>query len=233
MGRSEALQGTKLFLDKGVLDQWNNNRYTIYTSVNKGIRVVILGEEHLRQQREQIDLINIIKPSYVLHESLGGWTYDPKVQKFIKPKGRLFDNVGDHPLLKTVGINLFFRELSDKLGFKIIGCDLTDAEILEAGKSICVMFPKKYRYEESSERIWRTDHGYHLLSFDELVKDENIMFYRNRQMVKIITKYEALSEKPILVVMGGTHGDSIHEDMMQRKKFGYAYVKQYANLNLG
>lgn len=230
MSRSEALHGSKSFIDRKVLDQWSGGRYEIYISSNKGVKVVILGEAHQRQQQEQMDLINIIKPSYLLHESGGGWTYDPAIQKFVKPKGRLFNNVGDHLLIKTATIDQF-RELSDNLGFKIIGCDLTDAEILEAGKNLCSIFPRKYRYEEGSGRIFRIDYGYHLFSFDELARDENIMSYRNRHMVEIITKYEALSEKPIAVIMGGTHGDNIHKDMLRRKKFGYAYIRQYQNIS--
>ena len=231
MNKSEKLQSHKLSLKREILDTWNNNRYEIYFSHNKDIRVVIFGEAHQRQQQEQMDFINIVKPTYLLHESQGGWTYDPNVQKLIKPKSRLFDNVGDHRNVVTATINTMgFLKLSDKLGFKIIGCDLTDAEILEAGKRLCLVFPQQYRYEESYNLIRRIDDNYRLLSFEELAKDKNIMFYRNRHMVKMITKYEALSEKPIVVITGGAHGDNIHETMLQQKKFGYAYVKQYEKI---
>lgn len=226
MNITEAPQHPKLFLDKGTLDQWNNNRYEIFTSPNKGIRIVILGEVHQRQQHEQMDLIRIIQPSYFLHESLGAWIYNPQIQKFIRPKNRLFDNIEDQ--VSPITIDQFLS-LSNELKFKIIGCDLTDAEIMEAGKRLCVIFPQKYQYEEHHNAIRRIENPHYDL-IEDLGLDENIMSYRNRQMVKTITKYEALSKKPIVVVMGGLHGNTIHENMLQRKHFGYAYVKQYGNV---
>lgn len=71
VNKNEKLQSHKLFLDRDILDKWNNNRYEIYTSPNKAIGVVILGEAHQRQQREQMDFIEAVKPTYLLHESQG------------------------------------------------------------------------------------------------------------------------------------------------------------------
>ncbi|MDP2585559.1 MAG: hypothetical protein Q8P29_01625 [Candidatus Levybacteria bacterium] len=227
MNKNEKLQSHKLFLDRDILDKWNNNRYEIYTSPNKAIGVVILGEAHQRQQREQMDFIEAVKPTYLLHESQGGWIYDPKSKRFTKPRGRLFDNVGDNVNVATVTTRRF-QEQSSRLGFKIIGCDLTNAEILEVGKKLCILFPQQYRYVEGQNSIRRIDDNYRLLSFEELAKDKNIMFYRDKHMVKTITKYEALSGKPIVAIMGGSHGNNIHEAILRKKKFGYAYVKQYA-----
>jgi hypothetical protein len=229
VNKNEIPQSQKLFLDRKFLEEWNNSRYEIHYSPNKPIRVIIFGEDHQRQQQEQVDFINISKPKYLLHEGQGGWIFDPNGTKtFIKPQRRLFDNVGDNVVVSTVNTTRF-QNLSKKMGFKIIGCDLTNAEIIEKGKRLSLIFPQQYQYEEVSNSIWRTDDNYHRLSWEELTKDKNIMFYRDSQMVKTIKKYEALSEKPIVVIMGGAHGDDIHENkMLQHKKFGYAYIKQYA-----
>ena len=121
-----------------LLRSWNTNNFSIET-YGETYSVIMLGEGHHDSgapgaQAKQVELIELIKPEYVLYESLKGLIYDPKAREFRKQANRRFnlddldthDNKPDKPIM----------EAADKIGFTIVGCDITSEELKVIEKTI-------------------------------------------------------------------------------------------------
>ncbi|OGZ63214.1 MAG: hypothetical protein A2639_02035 [Candidatus Staskawiczbacteria bacterium RIFCSPHIGHO2_01_FULL_34_27] len=204
------------FIAAEQLDKWNDKKYHI-EKFGDNISVVVLGEKHTNTEftEKQLELINIIKPEYVLSEFWNGWIYNPKTQKFEQQNDRVFDKNYDFKRVGMKLINLPPEDIklilaANKISFKIVGCDLTMGELKEIAKQ----FPDKYAN--------KPDYFIGVIG-----ADNEVMPFRDEQMVKTISEYQQKSLKPIISIMGWHHGDSIHnQKIMQEKGFGYAYINE-------
>lgn len=228
-GVNKSFERNPPSLNLEIIKEWNDQGYEI-EHYGRNIDVLIFGEAHLYQelQRKQLQLIDIIKPEYVLHESLGGWIYEPLHEIYTKQEDRKFN---DFDKLKPSTFSLIeieFLLLAKKIDFKIIGCDLTDMECKEMAKILCKVFPEKYDYDQANGQIkYRKTPYSSFLPLYSLKEDENIIRYREKHMVKTIATYQKKSGKPIIVILGQTHGENIHQgELLQRKEFDYVYINQ-------
>jgi len=131
------------------LAQWNDKNYHVEKYGNE-FSVIIVGETHYNPEFEakQIELTRLVRPEFVLHEFLGALIYNPITQKFEKQKGRIFgENDGPEELYLPRGL----IQAANEMGFKIIGCDLTQRELTKCEKQLAKDFPAKYRFNEEFE----------------------------------------------------------------------------------
>jgi len=230
-GVNKSFERNSSSLNLEIIKEWNDQGYKIEHYGHR-VDVLIFSEAHSypEHQIKQLQLINIVKPEYVLHESLGGWIYEPLREIYVKQKGRKlndFDKINP-----SILIEIEFLSLAKKLDFKIVGCDLTDMECKEMAKILCKVFPEKYDYDQTNDQIkYREKTPYSLYSsfvpLYDLKEDKNIMHCREKHMVKTIAKYQKKSEKPLIVILGQAHGEAIHQrKLFQRRKFGYVYIDQ-------
>ncbi len=97
------------------------------------INTIIIGEYHELYGDHQVELIDALKPDKLLMEAFDGFIYDPTTSTLgcynrrVYP-GELTQTVDHLNQTNPGGLNRFLR-LSDKHGFPILGCDLTEYEI--------------------------------------------------------------------------------------------------------
>ena len=211
------------------LRTWNDHGYSI-ESYGQSPTVVVLGEEHTGkdQHQKQLELIEIIKPEYVLHELANGAVYDPKVGAWSRQRGRKF-NFNDLPPVESVEVPTEYTIAADKVGFKIVGCELTLAEMADVEKRLAQQHPETFEYDEFEMEEEQTGILTKLDDPDWMNtgQEDEIIPYRDEFMAKMIEKYQALSLKPVIAVMGARHGDNIHKGgLLKEKGFGYVYVNQ-------
>lgn len=203
-----------------IIKKWNDAQYEI-KSRGDDPNVIILGESHHEQSmiQKQLELIELIKPKYVLHEYAGGFVYDPKIQELKLQSRRLYDNV-DKALLESSGLENELRELADKLKFQIIGCDLTTAEL---DKKLVEQFPQKYVYDDDGLVVSVEDPD---LTPSHFSPDAEML--RDAKIVEMISTYEKKSKKPLVVIIGNRHAHNIHDKRLLQKddKVNYKYVNQ-------
>jgi hypothetical protein len=215
------------------LNKWNEPGYRV-ESYGNSPSVYLLGEAHSArdQHQKQLELIAMIRPEYVLHELAYGTIYDPKIGKVQIQRGRKF-NLYDLPPEEIEELPSEYPATANKVGFKIVGCDLTFAEMDEVEKKLAQQQPEMFEYDEF---IWNGMKDGRLIKRDDpdwmntRVEDEIIPF-RDEFMVTMIQKYQALSLTPIVAVMGAHHGNNIHgKGLLKDKGFGYIYVDQTSTL---
>ncbi len=191
------------------LDEWVSKSYNNYKLARYGssIDVVLMGEWHndVFCQRDQLRLLRIIKPKYLLHEDLMCWKYSPVSGIFRLQSSRLWPTIEDEDLLCSnpeLALTRKFVGAADELGFAIVGCDLT-----------CVEIGKKC---ESSFNYWQTDpvHRYG-------------MAVRNDFMAEMILRFGRKECGCIPVIVGNTHASAIHNRRLLTKQgVGYVYIDQ-------
>ncbi len=201
--------------------QWSKGRYRIEKYGDK-YSVVIIGETHGMPQskEEQIELIRLIKPEFVLHEFLSGFTYDPKTQKFKAQSGRIITPEDEAMEKVEEKVPQEIILLADEMDFKIIGCDSTDAEIRKAEFQLTIQFPDRYKWDDEAGMVRDIKNKKSIL-----VKE--VMAMRDNQMAKTILEYQQKSNRPVMVIMGRTHSQNIHKrQILQGKNFGYLFIDQ-------
>lgn len=227
----EAQVNTASVIPQNVVENWNTLNYLL-ECIGDNPSVIVLGEEHTSHSmhQKQLQLIDQLKPEYVLHEIAAGQIYDPGTKKYIRQKGRKFDDTDDaigEPVLPAG-----FTELADTNGFRIVGCDITMAEITDAERQIAEMNPEEYKYGEFGEGVGclikRGDSNWMLMYTDDLLAP-----FRDERMAKTIIEYIAKTQKPLVVILGNDHAANIMErGLIKGKGCGYFYVDQTKTLTV-
>jgi len=201
---------------------WNDKGYKV-EFYGKELKVIVLGESHGYKDimHKQLELINEVKPDFVLHEFGAAWIYDPHTDEFKPQPNRKFNRWDINPQSIIIPVGLV--SASKKLGFKIIGCDLTEAEISFAARQIARENPSQYEYDEEYDLLSKPDAPYWIFTN----QSKKVMPRRDEKMAEMILTYQAKTEKPLLTILGGVHAENIHNGkLIQEKGFGYAFVDQ-------
>jgi hypothetical protein len=203
--------------------KWNDRDYPI---VNYGeeFSVAILGEFHdnIQSTDKQLELIRLVQPEFVLCEGLRGWIYNPKTEDFEKQKNRIFESISDDPYPFSVGTAILTA--SDEMGFKIIGCDLNQAELNRIEKRYPQIFADE---NEESDESWEHEPSYEIDTDAFSSYWYKFHPFREEQMVKSILEYKGKSLKPIISILGVNHAVNIHSGkLLQKKGFGYVFIDQ-------
>ena len=212
------------YFNKESLIAWNDANYDIEYFGNN-LEFIVLGEEHhsLEIKNKQIELINRVKPEYVLLEHITAWTYNPKNLNFTKQENRIIGEYDQnvHDLNKDWDVRGLTNE-SNKLGFEIIGCDLTNAELLIVAGQI-----NKNIYEDDiNYKKFKLLCQYIIL--EEIIqKSEEFIPYREQKKIEIINNYKNKSKNTVIVILGDYHAKNLHEQKkLQELNIEYAYVSQ-------
>lgn len=107
--------------------QWcESNKYALKVK-GRSPRLVIVGERHLDKglMEKQEELIDLVKPGYILHELLENRTYDPGTKEITFVPGSRY---GSDDLAYKDDINQELIDLADRRKIRIIGADLSLAE---------------------------------------------------------------------------------------------------------
>lgn len=222
----------KRAISRHVLDAWNDQGYQILES-GEGYSLVMLGESHFesKHQEKEVELIYAVKPQFILHEFADGYKYNPKTRLFEKQRGRKFSDLDDPPTISDsahYGFPIQIIQASEDLQIPIIGCDLTETELTGVMRNVALSNPQDYEFIEVvkygiSMLEKRSDPDYIITP-----QSEELIPYRDQQMVKTITGYSQLAQGPLVIILGSRHSDDIHNDRyLQQYGFGYAYI----NLN--
>ncbi len=168
--------------------------------------LIIFGEDHSKKKAQrpvQSQFIRFIDPQFILHEFLNGFIYNPHTGNLEKQNNRKFARtellMGAHP-------PSILKELSQELGFKMVGCDLTEQELDNVTRKL-------------------DPRGRKMLSN----YSDEVQPYRDDQMVKTIKQYrkDATSENPVICILGNNHIKQIHNlRTLQDSEQGYLYVSQ-------
>jgi len=146
-------------------------------------RLIIVGEthDHPAHLENERSIVQLLQPEFVLHEALGGRTYDPETQetKFLQgvPHDRYDDMVRDD-------IPSTLRNLFDDFGVPIIGMDLTNAELAPIVKLV-------KRTRRSKQDV--TSHS------------NEILPYRESRMAARMIEYSSRTSGPLVAIMGNFH----------------------------
>ena len=227
--RENIGDGTEATQDKfvklEVIDKWNDKKYKV-EKVGQRFSVVMLGETHnnAETQQKQIELIRIIRPEFVLHEFAFTWMYDPKTKIFKPQSGKLHDQGPD------MSDKEFKRDLArltieaDALNFKIIGCDLSQEELIKFEQRLAQDYPKKYKYSPERGRVIKIRDPL----YDFTAHSKELQPFREKRMMDTILECHQKSSKPIICIMGDGHARAIHRNkFLQRKSIDYIYVYQH------
>lgn len=116
-----------------------------------------------------------------------------------------------NPSIGPYGLPARLYELSKKYGFKIAGCDLKKNEMQRIEK---VFGDKEAEIEKDG--LYMPGTG------------RNIMRVRDMAMTDKILEYQNKSNKPIVVIIGSNHGDSINSQHLLQEKgaLRYVYINQ-------
>jgi|GEM_PF-1906035 len=201
---------------------WSEDSYRI-EKYGKDPSVVLIGEEHHRPDliSKQLELIEMLDPEFVLHEFGSGWIHDPAKETTERQPGRKWDAV-ENPEESQVPRE--FIDHSNRMGYTIVGCDLTATEFALAELDIARLNPK-YEIVSLHER----DLGHLDIPGDIYCKKlfQLIDPYREAKMIETIHEYRAKTTRPLVVVMGQIHASRIHrKGLMKGKDFGYVMVDQ-------
>lgn len=223
------------------LRYWNDRSYTIEKSGNSP-KIFILGEEHYHPslRSKQLELIDMVKPDFILHENVNGWVYDPLNKKFQKQSSRIFgENDAYHlntPHERPGGMDLDDRFIivAIKKNIPIVGCDLTCKEADKKLKEHSSKQPNKYRYEyrpgfpKIYTAIIDTQSGQRY-SHSKLVPE--IIEEREAHMIKALQLYEEITKNCLVVILGNLHAENIHKsNTLKDRKLPYFYINQLAGI---
>jgi hypothetical protein len=195
------------------LRNWQNPDYIIHAEEPK-FGMIILGEAHTDREarKKQLELIELVHPQFVLHEFLSGWIYDPVSKLFKKQSGRTFDEFIDNDLVETASRDLSdLIEQSEKLGYKVVGDDLTFAEQDAVIEQLYDKDPLLRNYQD----------------IGLVPGSPQLDAYRDQQMAKTIQEYATHATKPVIVILGRGHSEPLHQEgMIKQQGIQYAYVDQ-------
>lgn len=216
-------------ITKTELQQLTGNEYKII-SYGTNYSVFLMGEQHgdESQEKKPIELIDLIRPEYVLHEITRAWIYDPTERKYKPRDNRRFYEyeLEDDAIPSQELINA-----SNRLGFKLIGCDLTDVEINDIEKEIARKNPDVYEYvslgKPEDEGVLRKKSN---PNFPITSQDPEIIPFRDRHMADMTISFRRISQRPIITIVGSFHATDIHKGkLLQQKGFDYVWIDPIGN----
>lgn len=220
-GEREEARKLQDFVKLETIEEWNKQGYAIAKYGNE-FSVVMLGETHNveEEQTKQLELIEVVKPQYVLHEFLTGWIYNPTTRTFEKQNNRTFDD-RDQPPINELPPS--FISSANRLGFEIVGCDLTQGELTPIEKDLAQNNPERYVYDEKSRSLRSAERPTARVT----AASPAIVPFRDELITRRILEYHGKSSRPLVVIFGASHGRNIHEQkLLQDKGLGYIFADQ-------
>ena len=203
------------------LKAWNSMNYHIETH-GRQFSAVILGENHNHgiSISEQGRMIELVKPKFVLHELLGGFIRRPvNKNAFEQQVGRIY-NEND---MDIVAVPFELMVLSYRLGFQLVGCDLTTEEMSLYDRKLAAQFPEKYGYDKQHDLLIDKSRGNRLV----LDKAREHRTIREAHAINMISAYQNMSDRPIVVILSASQARNISKsDDLRTRGFGYAIVDQ-------
>ena len=178
-------------------------------------QIVIVGEIHGLFVKQQEELVDKLRPEYLLHELIGIQTYDPRTQRKGELEGRLIDGV-----CEMHGMSGHTIQWSDEYGIYLVGCDLSLSELDVVERELVEKRPNIYRYGPAGlvERLDGTPFF--------ITQDDGVVEYKDIHMGEMIVEYAAKTEKPLVTIVGSSHmrpESQIHQ-ILQDANIEYAYV---------
>jgi hypothetical protein len=210
------------------LDAWRAAGYRIDYQKGAGgpIRAVVIGEAHYSAElvQKQLEIIAALEPEWVLHEFAGYRMYDPSSESWEALPGRSFSrtdqNLGGEPPEAIM-------ELSRTMLFKIIGNDLSDAEICDVGRRLAKEHPQKYKWSNKFKvLVDRKDANRFITN-----QSKEIVPFRDAHMAKMTIEYASKATKPIVVVLGSNHSNRVREQrLIEASGIGCVFIDQTAGM---
>ena len=225
-------QGHEATIARRLIEEWSTQSPPYEVEFyGKDVSVLILGETHSREGeiRKQIELIKKVRPDFVLHEFLNGWIYDPETRGYKQQEGREFSEADDMESSHDCPKELI--DLANQMGFQIIGCDLTDGELDKIGRSLVARDSEKYSYSAGVLKTTTGDPENPMIS-EWVSRSIEGIESREEKMVKLITQYQSLSKKPIVIILGDAHRENlVQQGLLKKGGFGYVSISQ--SLHIG
>ncbi len=215
------------FVTPEIISGWNDWNYQVVVC-GKRIRCLIVGELHYRPEHisKQLELIELVKPEFVLHEFGPAWIYDPQGGGYrLQSQRSIRDGIDNDSLERFPEL---LTQQAERLNHKIVGIDLTTAELDIALWRLTKERPDEFEWKQVGEHpfdgciIKRDDPDYEFTTQDPL-----IMELREARMVKEIGRFEKISKAPIVVIVGDCHAENFYTHGLFRGcRFGYVVIHQ-------
>lgn len=210
-----------------VIHKWNTQKYQVIVC-GRRVRCVVMGETHYVSENisMQSSLIELIRPEVVLHEAGNGWLYDPQGCGYSLQPGRAIqtgiDDCGTSDLFPTRLI-----EQAHLLNHKLVGIDMTITETEQAYHQLAIERPKEFLWEQIGDfpvycLVKKGSPNYKFTALDPIT-----FKLRDAHMVRMIQRWEKISQAPLIVIVGSNHARNFHEKGLLRAcRFRYAIVNQ-------
>ena len=164
-----------------IIKEFCNNRNCIPTFYGKDPSLVIMGESHGNEShdRNEQDLIQLVKPEYVLHELFDARTYNLADQEVKFIPGVPINWVDE----ENKDSYLDLVDWAEKYRFNLIGMDLSFAELQAKVNRILDRNPP-YEVTNQTPEVCR---------------------YRETRMANRMVEYLVKTKKPVVAIMGNDH----------------------------
>lgn len=178
--------------------------------VGDTINTIIIGEEHYAHNEHIFDLIRKVRPSKIIAEALGHYSYDPTSKGFTQRAERYAEGfVPFKPAAwMEVDTSQQFRkpyiELSDELQIPVVGSDLS--------------------FHESASVLWHKKRKVQLEigSYEEYWNAIAYLYERDNQMLEILLENQGTPLNPTLAIVGYMHALEL---MWQRVLDNYCVIE--------
>lgn len=204
------------------LRSWNIRGYDIQ-QYGKDPSVVLVAQDFECPDawHQWLRLIEFVQPLHVLTSLASTHYYDPNegVPRFQLSRET---NQIDLDIFDSFGFPGQLVSLAHRVGFAIVGCNLSDAETRAASLAAAA---KSRRYLYQGDYGLTRDDG-ELVSVTDLAEVHALTYGR---LGDLITEYQALSDYPIVVGMCAR--DAMKLDAygtLEGRGFGYVYVNQHS-----
>jgi len=182
-----------------LIREWAERNHYVLLARGKNPQAFIVGESHRDPKliAEQGELVDIVKPGFILHELMETLIYAPKTKELKLAPGRAYNSydADAHSRILDYAVNW-----ADKHQASLIGCDLSMQEMNNCFKEIAKRYPKKYHYDEESDEVYPIEG-----SLKSTNQESRIFSFREAQMGKTILEYAKRSSKPVVAVVGAYH----------------------------
>ena len=213
-----------------IVKLWKNEygyRVVNYTTGLGRPKLVMCGEQHATFpiQRAQLELIQLIRPDFILHEFATAWILDPRTKKITPQPNRVINREDLHGQDYTVSQELM--DAAAEIGCQIIGCDASFADMANAARALARANPKKYYVDQRSGQLFKlADPAWICTS-----QSPEMQPVRESAMATTITAYGRMPGKA-MVILGNTHAKRLHQrGDIKNAGFGYVYVDQTKSLS--
>lgn len=192
--------------------RWAEGRGLKVETQGRDIHIIVVGEIHAPgSEVAQIELTRLVKPSVILHEGLPFGYYDPVSDAVIVP--------GSPPVPRRDPAGLLpdslrpILDVAHELNIPIVTCDLPLPELVALAEKHLPLTITSREAFVARVRLF-------------MVSPEGVAL-RDEKMAKRILEEASQAPGPVLVIIGTTHAQNLHElRMLQNQKVGYAIVIQ-------